>query len=159
MPFTGAEHVPDWIKKLGTGVGINQIKNLINSIVSLGAIVITYTINMVVIAKFFSATTVPVNDLMNAITTGNLYAADLNTENLEAMTLLSCTVLIYVLNYIYDQSKSITKMILDAFGVAEKTEYGDKVADAVMGLTKNVFDTVTNTAKIILNKDDKKDSK
>ena len=50
-------------------------------------------------------------------------------------------------------------MILDAFGVAEKTEYGDKVADAVMGLTKNVFDTVTNTAKIILNKDDKKDSK
>ncbi len=159
MAFTGAEHVPEWIKKLGSGVGINQIKNLVNSIVSLGSIVITYTIIMVVIAKFFSASDVSVNDLMNAITTGELYNADLNTENLESMTLMSCSILIYVLNYIYDQSKAITKMILDAFGVAEKTEYGEQVADAIMGLTKNAVGAVTNTAKIVLKKDDDKEGK
>ena len=157
MAFTGAEHVPNWIKKLGSGVGINQIKNLVNSIVSLGSIVITYTIIMVVIAKFFSASDVSVNDLMHAITTGELYSADLNTENLESMTLMSCSILIYVLNYIYDQSKAITKMILDAFGVAEKTEYGEQVADAVMGLTKNAVNTVANVANIVLKKENKDD--
>jgi len=94
---------------------------------------------------------------MHAITTGELYSADLNTENLASMTLMSCSILIYVLNYIYDQSKAITKMILDAFGVAEKTEYGEQVADAVMGLTKNAVNTVANVANIVLKKDNKDD--
>lgn len=160
MTFSGAEHVPEWIKKLGGSVGINQIKNLINAIVTLGSVVLTYTIIIVIIAKFFSAPDASVNDLMTAITTGQIFDAELNTDNLYAMTLMSCVVLIYVLNYIYEQIPKVTKMVLDAFGVQEKNEYGDQVADTLLTLTKNAVSTVANTGKIIIDEiRDKKDDK
>lgn len=150
MAFSGAEHTPEWIKKLGGSVGINQIKNLINSIVTLGSVVLTYTIIMVIVAKFFSAPDANVTDLMTAITQGDIFEAELNTDNLAAMTLISCIVLVYVLNYIYEQIPKVTKMILDAFGVEEKNEYGDQVADTVMSLAKNAINYTATTGKIII---------
>lgn len=159
MPFKDADSVPKWIGNIGNSVGVNQIKNLINAIVTLGSVVITYTVMMVIIAKFFSAPDASVNNVMDAITSGQIFADDLNTENLEAMTLASCVVLVYVLNFIYDQIPQITKMILDAFGVQEKNDYGDQLANDIMKLAKNVTDTAVNVGKKILSSDDKKDSK
>ena len=76
------------------------------------------------------------------------------------MTLASCVVLVYVLGFIYKQIPQITKMILDAFGVQEKNEYGDKLANDVMTLAKKVMDTTVNIGKKVLTGDeDKKDSK
>ena len=159
--FNGADSVPDVIKKIGKGVGVNQIKNLISSIVTLGSVIITYTVIMAIIAKFFSATDVSNVELMNAITSGDIFDKDLSAENLEALTLTSCIALMYVLNYIYKQIPQITKMILGAFEVEEKKEYGDKIADDLMNLTKNIVDTTVNVGKIIINggKEDKRESK
>ena len=159
--FNGADSVPDVIKKIGKGVGVNQIKNLISSIVTLGSVIITYTVIMAIIAKFFSATDVSNVELMNAITSGDIFDKDLSSENLEALTLTSCIALMYVLNYIYKQIPQITKMILGAFEVEEKKEYGDKIADDLMNLTKNIVDTTVNVGKIIINggKEDKRESK
>ena len=81
MPFKGADNVPKWIGNIGGTVGVNQLKNLINAIVTLGSVVITYTILMVIIAKFFSAPDTSVNSLMDAITSGQIFADELNTEN------------------------------------------------------------------------------
>ena len=157
--FNGADSVPDVIKKIGKGVGVNQIKNLISSIVTLGSVIITYTVIMAIIAKFFSATDVSNVELMNAITSGDIFEKDLSAENLEALTLTSCIALMYVLNYVYKQIPQITKIILGAFEVEEKKEYGDKIADDLMRLTKNVYDTTVNVGKIIINggKEDKKE--
>lgn len=157
--FNGADSVPDVIKKIGKGVGVNQIKNLISSIVTLGSVIITYTVIMAIIAKFFSATDVSNVELMNAITSGDIFEKDLSAENLEALTLTSCIALMYVLNHVYKQIPQITKIILGAFEVEEKKEYGDKIADDLMQLTKNVYDTTVNVGKIIINggKEDKKE--
>ena len=157
--FNGAESVPDFIKKIGKGVGVNQIKNLISSIVTLGSVIITYTVIMTIIAKFFSATDVSNVELMNAITSGDIFDKDLSSENLEALTLVSCIALMYVLNYVYKQIPQITKMILGAFEVEEKNEYGEKIADNLMNLTKNIVDTTVNVGKIIMNGGEKKESK
>jgi hypothetical protein len=114
---------------------------------------------MAIIAKFFSATDVSNVELMNAITSGDIFEKDLSAENLEALTLTSCIALMYVLNYVYKQIPQITKIILGAFEVEEKKEYGDKIADDLMQLTKNVYDTTVNVGKIIINggKEDKKE--
>lgn len=149
MAFSGADYVPKWITGIGGTVGVKQIKNLINSIVTLGSVIITYTVIMVIMAKFFSAPDTSVTDLMIAITTGEIFAADLNTENLQAMTIISCVVLIYVLDFIYKQIPQITKMILDAFGVAEKKDYSEQLANDVMNLTKKAFDKTVDVAKIV----------
>ena len=164
MSFKDAEHAPEWFGSLGKNVGANQIKNLINAIVTLGSTVLTFTVIMVVLAKFFSAPDASVNDLMTAITTGQIYDDDLNTENLKAMTLSGCIVLVYVLRYISDQIPKVSKMILSAFGVEEKKQYGDQLANDMMRLTglalgtaKNVGSTVVNGIKGKL--DEKKDAK
>ena len=153
--FNGASDVPDFIKKIGKNVGVNQIKNLISAIVTLGSVIITYTVIMAIIAKFFSATNVSNVELMNAITSGEIFDKDLSSENLEALTLTSCIALMYVLSYIYKQIPQITKMILSAFAVEEKNEYGEKMADNLMQLTKNIVDTTVNVGKIIINSGEK----
>ena len=52
-------------------------------------------------------------------------------------------------------------MILSAFHVEEKKEYGETLANDMMQLTKNIFDTTVNVGKIIIDggKEEKRDSK
>ena len=91
--FKGASNVPGWIGKMGQNLGTSQLKNLINAIITLSSAVITYTVIMVIIAKFFSLSGADTTTLMQAITSGQVFADDLNTENLQAMTLASCIIL------------------------------------------------------------------
>lgn len=125
--FNGVD-VPEWIKGLGKGVGTNQTKKVIGAIVGLGATVITYTVIMAIIAKFFVASDANGADLMELIIKGQIFEADLNDENLAALTLGSSVVLIYVLNFIYDQIPQVTKMILSAFDVSSETQLGEQLA-------------------------------
>lgn len=125
--FNGVD-VPEWIKGLGKGVGTNQTKKVIGAIVGLGATVITYTVIMAIIAKFFVASNTNGADLMELIIKGQIFEADLNDENLAALTLGSSVVLIYVLNFIYDQIPQVTKMILSAFDVSSETQLGEQLA-------------------------------
>ena len=161
MAFKDASNVPGWMGGLGKKVGVNQLKNLINAVITLGSAVITYTVIMVIIAKFFSAPDTTNVDLMNAITSGNIFADDLNTENLAAMTLTSCVALVYVLNYLYGEIPKISKMILDAFGVAEEKQHGEQLAKDMMQLTTDVWETTKKIGKAIIDsgEDGKKDGK
>lgn len=159
FPFQGVEAAPKWVRNLGSGVGTKQIKALINSIVTLGAVVITYTISMLIIANFFTATDGNTNDLMLSITSGEIFEFDLNTENLAAMTLMNCVVLLYVLNYIYSSVPKITKMILDAFGVEENKKIGEKIGEDILNLSKKALNKASEIGKIIVSggKDDGKE--
>lgn len=159
IAFKGAEHVPEWIGKIGKSVGVSQVKNVINSIVTLASVIITYTVIMVIVAKFFSDPDGSVNGLMDAILSGQIYEDDLNTENLHAMTLTGCIALVYVLNYIFDQIPQITKMILSAFGVEEKSDNSEQFAKDIMTLTKDVFNIAVTTGKTIISGGEKTEDK
>jgi hypothetical protein len=158
--FKDVKEVPKWFGEIGKSVGASQIKNLISAIVTLGSVILTYTVIMVIVAKFFSAPDASVNGLMDAITSGQIYADDLNTENLEAMTLTSCIALVYVMNFIFAQIPEITKMIMSVFAVEENTKHGDQFAEDMMTLSKKAIDNVVKVGKIIVNGgEDKKDGK
>lgn len=148
--FKGASNVPSWIGKMGQGLGASQLKNLINAIITLSSAVITYTVIMVIIAKFFSLSGVDSTNLMTAITTGQVFADDLSTENLQAMTLVSCIILVYVLNYIYGQIPQISKMILSAFGVSEEKAQSEQLANDMLQLTNTLWENAKKIGTTII---------
>lgn len=158
--FNGADNVPKWMGGLGKTVGVNQFKNLINAIITLASAVITYTVIMAIIAKFFSAPDATNAELMNAITTGEIFDADLDMTNLEAMTLTSCVVLVYVLNFLQGQIPQVSKMVLSVFGVSEEKQLSETLANDMMQLTQNVVDTTKKIGETIISGGEKdKDKK
>lgn len=161
VSFKGASDVPSWMSGLGSKLGVGQFKSLLNAIISLASCVLTYTVIMVIIAKFFSAPGTSAAELMGAILSGDVFAADLNEDNLAQITLMSAVVLVYVLNFIYDQIPQVTKMVLSAFDVSEEHKMGDQLADDAMRLTTDVVQAATKIAKTVLSGGDapKKDDK
>ena len=159
--FRGADNVPSWISGLGKDIGINQFKNLINAIIALSAAVITYTVIMVIIAKFFTAPDASVNDIMNAITTGNIFSADLSDDNLATLTIMGTVVLVYVINFLTDkkQIEEVTKMVLSAFNVDVKNDLSEQLANDAMQLTSAAFDTVKKVGKVVISGGEKGDDK
>ena len=129
----------------------DQIQKLINAIVALASCVLTYTIIMMVIAKFFSDPDETNAALMDKILSGNVFEADLSDDNLEALTLISTVVLVYVLNFIYKQIPQISKMVLGIFGVSEEKQLSEKMADDALTLSKNVINTAVSIGKTIIN--------
>ena len=165
IAFRGADNVPSWMSGLGKNVGINQFKNLINAIIALAAAVITYTVIMVIIAKFFASDGVSANELMNAITTGNIFEYDLSDDNLATISVMGVVVLVYVINFLTDKKRieEVTKMVLSAFNVEAKNDLSEQLANDAMQLTSAAFKTVKDVGAIIISggekKDDKKDTK
>lgn len=158
LAFDGAEHIPDVVKNVSKHISKDQIKKLINAIVALASCVLTYTIIMMVIAKFFSDPDETNVALMEKIMSGEVFDADLNDENLEALTLMSVTVLVYVLNFIYKQIPQITSMILGVFGVSAENQLSEKMADDALTLSKNVINTAVSVGKTIINGGEEKKS-
>lgn len=148
--FKGASNVPGWIGNMGQNLGTSQLKNLINAIITLSSAVITYTVIMVIIAKFFSVSGADTTTLMQAITSGQVFADDLNTENLQAMTLASCIILVYVLNYIYGQIPQISEMILSAFGVSEEKSESEQLANDMLHLTSTIWENAKKIGTTII---------
>lgn len=157
VAFKGGD-VPAWISSLGKKVGTNQFKTLINAIITLAAAVLTYTVIMVIIAKFFSAPGQSADEIMALITSGNIFSSDLSYDNIAGMTLVSCIILVYVLNFIYAQIPKVTSMVLDTFGVSEEKQLSEQLANDAMKLTTNVINTAKEIGKTIINggKEDKK---
>ena len=157
VAFKGGD-VPAWISSLGKKVGTNQFKTLINAIITLAAEVLTYTVIMVIIAKFFSAPGQSVDEIMALITSGNIFSSDLSYDNIAGMTLVSCIILVYVLNFIYAQIPKVTSMVLDTFGVSEEKQLSEQLANDAMKLTTNVINTAKEIGKTIINggKEEKK---
>jgi hypothetical protein len=154
--FKDVKEVPKWFGDIGKSVGVAQIKNLINAIVTLGSVILTYTVMMVIIAKFFSSPDETVGSLMDAIMSGQIYADDLNSDNLQAVTLASSIALVYILNFIFDQIPQITKMILSVFSVEDTSKHSEQFASDLMTLSKDAFDIAVKTGKTIISGGDKK---
>lgn len=159
VAFKGADNVPNWISGLGKKFGTGEFKNLINAIIALAAAVLTYTVIMAIIAKFFAAPGQSASDIMELITSGNIFASDLSDDNLAAMTIGGCVILVYVLNFIYGQIPQVTSMVLDSFGVSAKNDLSEQLANDAMKLTTNIVDTAKKIGTTILNGGDKKDDK
>lgn len=150
--FHGADNVPKWVGGLGKDVGVHQFKNLINAIVTLAASVITYTVIMSIIAKFFSDGDVSSSELMGAITSGEIFEADINTENLEAMTLTGCIVLVYIVNFLTGQIPQVANMVLSAFGVSENKTNNEQLANDVMTVSKRALEVTYTVGKAAIEK-------
>ena len=161
LAFRGADNVPSWMSGLGKDIGINQFKNLINAIIALSAAVITYTVVMVIIAKFFTAQDASVNDIMNAITTGNVFDANLSDDNLATLTIMGTVVLVYVIDFITSrkQISEVTKMVLSAFNVDANNQYSEQLANDALQLTSAALDTVKKVGKIVISGGEKGDDK
>lgn len=156
VSFKGADNVPGWMSGLGKSLGTEQFKKLINAIISLAAAVLTYTVIMVIIAKFFSAPGTSATELMQLITSGNVFAADLSDDNLASLTLASSVVLVYVLNFIYGQIPKVTEMVLGAFDVKEENKLNEQLANDAMRLTTTVVQTAKKVGETIITRGDKK---
>ncbi len=154
--FKEAADVPywlTWIKSLGKGVGVEQIKNLISAIISLGVAVITYTVILVIIAKFFADPDGNVNNfdaLLAAIMDGSVFETDLNQTGINDLTITSVVVLVYVLGFIYGKIPDITKTILAMFEVQASDnkvgkEFGDDIMKATKGFTDKFIKKPTKT--------------
>jgi len=157
MSFRGGE-MPEWMSSLGRNIGTDQIKKLIGSIVGLGAAVITYLIIMIIIARFFSDSGVSDTELMNAITSGEVFKSDLSGDNLATLTIGGVTILLCVLNYISDQIKNVKKMILGAFGASEENKLSEQMANDAEKLVGLVTNSVKSVGEKIINPDKKSDS-
>lgn len=153
---------PKWIKDLGKNVGADQFKNVINAIISLAAAVITYTVIMVIIAKFFSGPDASTTELMHMITSGEIFAGALSDDNLATMTLAGCVVLIFVIEFLAREIPNVTKMVLSVFNISDSdvkkaTELSEGLAKDTMTVTKNIVKTVKDVTKAVTGGDDKKD--
>ncbi len=157
--FKEAADLPSWlswIKSLGKGVGVEQIKNLISSIISLGAAVITYTVILVIIVKFFADPDGGINNfetLMASVMDGTIFEMDLDTTGIDDLSLTSVIVLVFVLTFIYENIPKVTNMILGMFEVsADKNEAGKKLGDEFMTTTKGFYNLGKNVVKTIAGK-------
>lgn len=159
ISFKGAGSVPGWISGLGRNVGTDKIKQLIGAIIALSAAVITYTVIMTIIAKFFSDPDISSADLMQKIVSGQVFSDDLSDENLAALTLGSAVILVYVLNYIYDQIPTVKKMILSAFGASEENKLSEQLANDAMKLTGSVINIAKSVGETIISGGEKPDNK
>lgn len=157
--FRSGENIPAWISGLGKNIGGAQIKKLINAIVALASAVITYTVIMVIVAKFFSSPDTGTADIMNTIATGNIFDMDLSGENILSITLMGMVALIYVINFIQDQIPNVSNMVMSAFNLNPEKSLSEQLANDVETLTKATFDTVKKVGTTIISGGDKKEEK
>lgn len=150
MAFKGTDS-PAWMSKLGGSLGGKQIKNLINAIITLAAAVITYTVIMVIIGKFFAANGTSSAEIVHLIQSGDdLFESSLSNDNLETLTISGCIVLVYIINYLYSQIPKVTSMILSTFDVEENNSLSESVAKQATGWVKSVVGQVASAGKSIL---------
>lgn len=150
IAFKNASNVPAWISGIGKSMGADQFKKLINSIIALVAALLTYTAIMTILAKFFSSPDASAADLMEKILHGNVFAADLSDDNLESLTLMSVTVLVYIITFLQTQIPQVTQIVLNAFNVGVENKLSEGLADDAMRLTQLAVDNIKKAGSIIM---------
>jgi hypothetical protein len=140
----------DWVKNLSSKITPDYFKNVINSIVSLATVVITYVVIMVIIAKFFTMTGGGSAELTRQIVSGNIFAGDLSDDNLAMLTLGGCLVLVYVVQYLADKIPDVSKMITETFNVQDRHEAGDALGESMLKVGQNTFDFAKKAGAAII---------
>jgi hypothetical protein len=141
----------DWVKKMGdafTSSETSLIKRVINTIISLVVAVITYTIVMVIIAKFFESSAMPSNEAVKNILAGTISSDMLGDANLLNLTLMGCVMLGLVLNYLTAQIPVVVDEIFKTMGVKPEDKMGKEIADVVEKSVKNLVTQVGETIQL-----------
>ncbi len=134
---------PDWMKNIGGDLGAGQIKQLIQAVISLAVAVLTYTIIIIIFAKFFSTQEISTTQLMELITTGQIFANHLGDDNMAAITITSALVLLFIIKYIIAQIPEITKSITDSIGIGgDNSSLSAETSKNVMRLTELAYNKV-----------------
>ena len=158
MSFRGGD-LPEWMSSLGKGLGTDQLKKLINSIISLASAVITYMVVLAIISRYFSDSGTNTNELMDAILSEKVFESDLSDENLASITLIGAIILVYVLNYIYAQVPRVSKMVLGIFGTSDgENKLSEQMASDAQKLVGLVTGGIKSVGNTIINGGEKKDS-
>ena len=92
--FQGASDVPSWMSNLGKGFGGNQIKKIINAIVSVAATIFTYTVIGVIITGYLAGKGVDATSFHPDINT--LFNLDLDNSDIMQLTFSGAIVLLFV---------------------------------------------------------------
>ena len=155
----------DWVKKYGDAFSPALIKDVLNAIALLVMAVITYTIAMVVIAKFFASDMMSSNEIVSHILAGTVSRGTLSNDNLTNLTLMSCIVIGFVLNYLTAKIPDVSKEVFSAFGLEpEKAALGKDVGERVEKIVQNTIEGVVSKGKVLVgkaveNKEEKKEEK
>jgi len=159
--FRESQSAP-WVQQLGGAIAPKMLKDVINSIITLATVTITYVVIMVMLARFFADDAIGGAALAEAILNGDIYRGDISSDNLAAMTLSSMIVLVYVVQFLAGQIDEISNMITKTFGVEppKKAPVGDAIGEDVLKIGENVgkwtATTAVNVTKSVLGVEDKK---
>jgi hypothetical protein len=145
----------DWIKKMGGAFSSGDtslIKRVINTIVALVVAMITYTVVMVIIAKFLGSDLMSSNEIVQNMLAGTLSDNMLvdEDEDLVNMTLIGCILLGFLVGYIVGQIPSVVSEVLAAIGIKPDDKLGKEMADSAEVIAKSVVSWVGGKGKIII---------
>lgn len=144
--FKDATELPEWMKGLGTKLGSDQVKKLINAIVSVASAVLTYTIIMLIIQGYLNSNGIDSASLQTS-SYESLFDFDLENTTAAQITFAGAIVLIYVIRYLADQVPKITEKIMSVFNVSQEDKLSKEMGENVWKLTNLVKDSAKNFAK------------
>lgn len=158
--FRGANDAPGWMKNLGSNLGGNQIKRLVNAIVSVASAILTYTVIMLIIRGFLNTNGVDADSIRNS--SESLFDFDLENSSAAQITFAGAIVLVYVINYIADQIPKVTEKILAVFSVKQENALSKEMGENTFALTQIVANKAKELVKTVINPEsasdkDKKD--
>ncbi|MDR0967410.1 MAG: hypothetical protein LBL75_01090 [Rickettsiales bacterium] len=159
--FRNSESV-SWVKDMSKNMTPTYFKNAINSIVSLGVVVITYVVIMVVIIKFLASPEINNAELTRQIMNGTIFDGSFSDDNIAMVSLGGVIVLSYIVMYMADNIGQVAKAISETFGIEVRTKESDKIGEQVIGVGKYIKDDIKKRIDILRDKkpsDDKKDDK
>ncbi|MDR2770307.1 MAG: hypothetical protein LBB08_02550 [Rickettsiales bacterium] len=136
--FAHAPSAAEWVKKMGSAFS-GRAKAVFESIVALAVAVVTYTIIMVLVAKFFASDGFSSNVIAQHVIDGTIGPQHLGDENLTNLTLMGCIVIGFLVNYLADKIPEVGRQIFGAFGLsAAAAANGEAVGNMVEGGVKNI---------------------
>ncbi len=145
--FRDASSVPEWMKNIGKSLGGNQIKKIINAIVSVVTTIFTYTILIILVHGYLNGHSVDVNSATNI--SDSVFNFNFDNPNSVQITFFGAIVLLFVLSYLIGQIPNIKKEIMAAFGVSEENEYSKPMGENALHLTNLVANQAKQLAKNI----------
>lgn len=162
--FRGAGDLPSWIKNLGKDLGGNQIKQLINAIVSVAATIFGYTVILLIIRGYLNGYELNAESI--SATTESILNFDLENPNVTQLTFVGSIVLLFVLNYLKDKIPDIKNEIMSTFGVKQEDKLSTEMGKNMLALTglvanrtKQLAGTVVDIVKEIAKQAAKTDTK
>lgn len=138
------------VQNMGGAFAPGLIKDVFNSICALAVAVMTYTVAMVLVAKFFASDAVSSNEIVRHVLDGTVIGADIfSDEYMVNLTLMGCIVIGFLINYLTSHIPAIEKEIFAAFGVSPEKKMGEEIGKNVETVLKNAVGGAAAKIKVI----------